>query len=210
MIRNNQDAIRFVEKSILNFSSTTNSKTNHPMIMPMRRNQIFQAPEISLPLQSSQACQGVQLEWQKSLYRCRCLWWSHKPQTTMNSLWQSILNFSSQREIKGGVGFQWFDHGSVCRSFYVTSLCCLFEIFSKWSCGMLHHVWNISVSNALSHTYKCLFVLIIDAVCPCQLIIFVITTHALFAVTQSSLCCKTQIESEFIFMGLLSNKGAIG
>ena len=38
--------------------------------------------------------------------------------------------------------------------------------------------------------------LIIGAVSLHQLIIFVtITTHALFAVTQSSLCCKTQVES---------------
>ena len=67
----------------------------------------------------------------------------------------------------------WFDHQSVYLSLYVTSLCCLSEIFCKWLHGGSHHVWNISVSNALSHTYKCWFVLIIGAVCLCQLIIFV-------------------------------------
>ena len=69
---------------------------------------------------------------------------------------------------------------------------------------------NISLSIALSHTQKCLYVLIIGAVSSHQSIIFVTPTHALFAVTESSLCCKTRIKAEFNFVGLLSNKGAIG
>ena len=37
------------------------------------------------------------------------------------------------------------------------------------------------------HVFICL---IIGAVCMCQSILFVTAVHALFAVTQSSLCCK--------------------
>ena len=105
----------------------------------------------------------------------------------------------------------WLNHQSfccwsVCLSLYVGSWNILW-----WAHGgdSLHHVMNISLSNPLSHTQKVFICSIIGAVSSHQSIIFVITTHALFAVTQSSLCCKTQVELEFIFMGLLSNKGAI-
>jgi hypothetical protein len=58
----------------------------------------------------------------------------------------------------------------------------------------------------MSHTQKRLYVSIAGAVSSHQPIMFVITTHALFAVIQSSLCYKTQSE-----VGVYSaTKGAIG